>query len=681
MYEIGEVVFGSWKIARKIGQGSFGTVYELRREEFGEVYRSAMKVIRVPQNESEVHALAKEGMSEREIQRYLYGSVTELVREFAIMAKLKATGHVVSYEDHTVLPHDDGIGWDILIRMELLKPLLDYADLHPFTHRDVIQLGIDMCKALELCQKYNIIHRDIKPDNIFVGETGAFKLGDFGIARTIEKTVMSDLSKKGTYNYMAPEVYAGGEYGFSVDTYSLGIVLYRLLNRSRIPFLPEPPKPITVNSRERALARRMSGEPIPAPYYGRGRLGEIVLKACAYDPSQRYSSPARMRQDLEAILYDANDGDLIYPEGDQIQLIKNEYASRSSENRTQVEEAALDSGTTVTEINLRQTRGGKFERTATQKPSQPGQPDKPKKRRRWIPLALLIALAIGAGLLAARWKNSRSARWGAYTACMQQAQQYRDVDPLKAMELYRSAQDMEPEEEAPFIAYAYTLYAANRYEACVSYIENDLALGKKYTEDGQSQLMEILGAAYFELDEYAAAASFFRLSTAGGSITVPAMRDYAVSLGRLGDIQGANEVMKRMQEAGAAGSVMTYVQAEIHYAMDSFLLAEDGFRSTLGSADDQELRRRALRSLAELYRDCILLEKRGSLPSRGQPKKRWRCWKTEFSATTYNLIPCSMRCWLWPAMRQRRAQPSCCKSPPTISRRSSIWVFKRTICT
>lgn len=72
----------------------------------------------------------------------------------------------------------------------------------------MIRLGIDICKALELCQKYNVIHRDIKPENIFVSGSGDFKLGDFGIARTIERA-SSGLSKKGTYNYMAPEVYRG----------------------------------------------------------------------------------------------------------------------------------------------------------------------------------------------------------------------------------------------------------------------------------------------------------------------------------------------------------------------------------------------------------------------------------------------------------------------------------------
>ena len=170
--------------------------------------------------------------------------------------------NVVSCEDYEVIPHDNGMGWDILIRMELLTPLLEYAYDHPFSRRDIIQLGIDMCKALELCQRYNIIHRDIKPENIFVSDTGAFKLGDFGIARTAEKT-MSGMSKKGTYSYMAPEVYRGGAYGFSVDTYSLGVVMYRLLNNNRLPFLPQPPEPITYSQRETALAKRMGGEQPP----------------------------------------------------------------------------------------------------------------------------------------------------------------------------------------------------------------------------------------------------------------------------------------------------------------------------------------------------------------------------------------------------------------------------------
>ena len=192
-----------------------------------------------------------EGMSPEQAEAYFYSVVESVVREFAIMARLKGTGHVVNYEDHTVIRRQDKLGWDILIRMELLTPLLPYAMAHPFSRRDVIQLGIDLCRALELCQKYNVIHRDIKPENIFVSENGDFKLGDFGIARTIEHSGLG-LSKKGTYNYMAPEVYRGNDYGFNVDLYSMGLVLYRLLNKNRLPFLPLTGQ-ITFRNRSKGL--------------------------------------------------------------------------------------------------------------------------------------------------------------------------------------------------------------------------------------------------------------------------------------------------------------------------------------------------------------------------------------------------------------------------------------------
>ena len=325
-YRPGAQVLGDWNIVSCLGAGSYGKVFEIERSEFGQTYRAALKVITVPQSSAEVRSVISEGMSVSQAEAYFHGIVEELMHEFSIMFKLKGTANVVSCEDLRVLEHPDGIGWDILIRMELLHPLLPYVYQHPMARRDIIRLGIDICKALELCQRYNIIHRDIKPENIFISDNRDYKLGDFGIARTIERTT-SGLSKKGTYSYMAPEVYAGREYGFSVDTYSLGLVLYRMLNKNRGPFLPQPPEAITFSSREQALARRMSGEPLPRPFYGEGRLGEIVLKACAFDPKDRYSSPQQLRQELEAILYTQTDAAVIYPDGDELTMDRESYAS------------------------------------------------------------------------------------------------------------------------------------------------------------------------------------------------------------------------------------------------------------------------------------------------------------------------------------------------------------------
>ena len=347
-YNAGDTVLGNWKLSRLIGEGSFGRVFEAVREDFGTTYKAAIKIITIPQRQSEIKSARAEGMDEKSVNDYFRSFVEEIVREFALMSRLKGTANVVSYEDHTVIPHQGTIGWDIIIRMELLTPLLDHTSTKTFTRQDVTKLGIDICRALELCQKFNIIHRDIKPENIFISDLGDYKLGDFGIARTIEKTT-SGLSKKGTYTYMAPEVYREGAYGSSVDIYSLGIVLYRLLNDNRAPFLPEYPAPITHSDREASLAKRISGAKLPEPKNADGRLAEIVLKACAYDSKDRYSSPMQMREELEAILYSREEAPIIYPNGDEAPIKSLDYVSTDAEHPAPIVNEATESvfGATV----------------------------------------------------------------------------------------------------------------------------------------------------------------------------------------------------------------------------------------------------------------------------------------------------------------------------------------------
>lgn len=299
-YAVGDIVLDHWTLEKMIGSGSFGKVYEAVRTDYGHTYKAAIKIITVPQSQSEIDSIRSEGLDAETVTNYFDSFVDELIQEFKLMADLKGNSNIVSYEDHRVIKHEDQIGWDIIIRMELLTPLLEYQKDHLMNKQDVIRMGVDICKALELCLKYNIIHRDIKPENIFVSKMGDFKLGDFGIARTVEKTT-GGLSKKGTFTYMAPEVFLGKPYLFDVDIYSLGIVLYRSLNGNRTPFLPPYPNPITHSDRENALTQRMRGDAIPAPANADQALADVVLRACAYQPGARFRSPTHMRQALEAL--------------------------------------------------------------------------------------------------------------------------------------------------------------------------------------------------------------------------------------------------------------------------------------------------------------------------------------------------------------------------------------------
>lgn len=341
--------WNGWIVDSFLGEGSFGRVYKIKREELGYTYESALKVIRIPQNRAELTAVQNEGMSERSVTTYFHGMVEDIVAEFALMSKLRGNSNIVSFEDHQVEKLEDDFGWEIFIRMELLTPLFDYLKNNTFTVHDVIQLGIDLCKALETCQRYNIIHRDIKPENIFVSDQGTFKLGDFGIARQLEKT-SSGLSKKGTFSYMAPEVYKGQPYNSTVDIYSLGIVLYRFMNNNRTPFLPPYPEQIRFTDRENANVLRMKGNPLPTPCNAKGRLKDIILKACAYEPMDRYVSAYEMRRALESIEDTEYEAMVVYPSGDVHVKQDSSVSSLSSLSDKPLAEDDVTSGRSV-EIN------------------------------------------------------------------------------------------------------------------------------------------------------------------------------------------------------------------------------------------------------------------------------------------------------------------------------------------
>ncbi len=295
MQSIERVRWPGWDVVRLIGRGSFGAVYEIQRDVFGETERAALKVITIPENSADIEDLRVEGYDDESITSRFHNYLEDIVKEYSTMAKMKGHPNVVYCDDVQYIQHDDGIGWDIYIKMELLTPIMKCLD-QVENEQAVIDLGIAMCNALVLCKERSIVHRDIKPQNIFVSRDGTFKLGDFGIAKTAERTTSG--TKVGTYKYMAPEVYNNRPYGPAADQYSLGLVMYCLLNDRRTPFSP---KKATASEEDLARKRRFDGEQIPPPAHGSKQLQAIVLRACAYDPKDRFASAAEMRSALEAL--------------------------------------------------------------------------------------------------------------------------------------------------------------------------------------------------------------------------------------------------------------------------------------------------------------------------------------------------------------------------------------------
>ena len=292
-----KAIWPGWEVVGQLGSGSFGSVYEIQRTIRGRTEHAAVKVLTIPQNKSEIGELRADGYDDESITQYLADSLDKIESEYAMMADMKGHSNVVYCDDLRTEAHEDGFGWDIYIKMELLIPLKS-ALREDAVQEQTARLGMDMCGALELCEKMNIVHRDIKPENIFVSRDGTYKLGDFGIARTMEGTTGG--TKTGTYDYMAPEVYNNRPYHNQADIYSLGLVMYWLLNERTIPFLPIGARP-TPSIKAMARERRFSGEALPAPKNGSDALKAIVLKACAFDPKERYTSAAEMREDLRKL--------------------------------------------------------------------------------------------------------------------------------------------------------------------------------------------------------------------------------------------------------------------------------------------------------------------------------------------------------------------------------------------
>lgn len=301
-----ENIWKDWHIVEPpIGEGSYGKVYKAVKKTANMYDVSAVKVITIPQSPSDIDSLLAKGYTIDSIQKSYETLAEECRTEIKLMIKLRGNSYIVSVDDWHEIIHSDGIGHDFYIRMEFLKNFNSYLTErnHKLNDEEIAQIGVDLCSALECCAKENIVHRDIKPENIFISAHGIFKLGDFGIARKLDSSP-SSLSRKGTYHYMAPEIFHGiSNYDAKVDIYSLGLVLYELLNNNRPPFLTSEQSNLTSQDMETAIAKRMSGKyPLPVPGINRNpQLVKIILKACSYDPASRYENASQMKQELLAL--------------------------------------------------------------------------------------------------------------------------------------------------------------------------------------------------------------------------------------------------------------------------------------------------------------------------------------------------------------------------------------------
>jgi len=299
---IGKNILG-YTVSEKLGSGAFGTVYKVIKTNAAGQYVRALKYITIPTEKQYNSVLNSMGGDVSKADSYFSQMLNNIVSEIRILNDLSEKGvqHIVRYYENDIVVTDTPRRYDIFILMEYLTPLEDCIHSQDFLVRDVVRLGLDVLYGLQSCHNNGVIHRDIKDDNIFVSENGEYKIGDFGVSKVLKDSSKAE-SLKGTPNFLAPEVYLGKEsYTKSVDLYSLGIVLYRLLNYSRNPFLPRFPEQYFSQDEDAAFEERMSGKTPDLPSLGGEAIGRVIVKAIS-SSSERFQTADEFIDALEAAI-------------------------------------------------------------------------------------------------------------------------------------------------------------------------------------------------------------------------------------------------------------------------------------------------------------------------------------------------------------------------------------------
>ena len=268
---IGRVFSNRYQITERIGVGGMAEVYLAQDNVLGRIV--AVKVM-LPQY------AADENFAKR------------FKQEAASAANLSSP-YIVNVYDWG---HDEGTYYIVMeyIRGSDLKTAIN--ERGAINQRKVAEIGSQVCQALSVAHKQDIIHRDIKPQNIMVQPDGNVKVMDFGIARAKNSTMDKTASVLGTAHYISPEQAQGKDLTAASDIYSLGVVMYEAAT-GKLPF--DGPDAVSV------AMKQVQETPLP-PHEVKPdidpTLEAIILKAMAKNPAERFATAQDMRQILNDFL-------------------------------------------------------------------------------------------------------------------------------------------------------------------------------------------------------------------------------------------------------------------------------------------------------------------------------------------------------------------------------------------
>lgn len=265
---IGTVLGDRYELIEKIGEGGMAEVYRAKCHKLNRF--DAVKILK------------KE-----------FSNDTDLVEKF----KKEATAVANLSDNNIVNIFDVGSQEDVnyivmeYVKGKTLKQII--RESGRIGYEKAIDIAMQIAKALDCAHRNNIIHRDVKPQNILVTEDGIVKVTDFGIAKSPDSATITN-SKRilGSAHYFSPEQAKGTYVDFRTDIYSLGIVLYEMVT-GRVPFEAESPVSVALKHiQEPVVPPKEINEEIPES------LNKLILKAIEKEPIKRYQTAKDLLNDL-----------------------------------------------------------------------------------------------------------------------------------------------------------------------------------------------------------------------------------------------------------------------------------------------------------------------------------------------------------------------------------------------
>jgi len=265
---IGTILNNRYEILEKIGEGGMAEVYKARCHKLNRY--DAVKILK---RESANDPLV----------------VEKFKREATAVANLSDSNIVNIFDVGT----QDGINYIVMeyVKGKTLKQLIN--ENVRLSYERAIDIAIQITKALDCAHRNNIIHRDIKPQNILITEEGIVKVTDFGIAKASSNVTITNSNKViGSAHYFSPEQARGNYVDTRTDIYSLGVVIYEMVT-GKVPFDAESPVTIAL--------KHLQDTPIPPIELNSSipsGLNTLIMRCMEKDPNNRYQSAREVLMDL-----------------------------------------------------------------------------------------------------------------------------------------------------------------------------------------------------------------------------------------------------------------------------------------------------------------------------------------------------------------------------------------------